>query len=271
MPSWTAVRSSWSVALAPSARDAAFESAHMENLLTRKLERFAPLPIADRRLLDDIITPTRTVPARVDLIREGDPPKDVRLILDGFACRYKTLDNGKRQIVAYLLPGDFCDLNAVILNAMDHSIGTLSACTVVDIPRHRILELTACPAIARAFWWVTLVDEATLREWLLNVGQRTAVTRVAHLLCELVARLQVVGIAKDGSYKLPLTQVDIGDTTGISFVHISRCLQRLRDMGFITRTGLNVTSSDMERMSDFCGFNPSYLHLGSDKTVIDRH
>lgn len=237
------------------------EGATMENLLTRKLEKFAPLSLDDRRLLDDIVTPSRLVAARSDLIREGDASNDVRLILDGFACRYKLVATGARQIVGYLLPGDFCDLNVFILKAMDHSIGTLSQCTVVDIPRRRILELTNRPGIARAFWWVTLVDEGTLREWLLNVGQRPAGKRIGHLLCELYMRLQTVGLADTRGYALPLTQADIGDSVGLSNVHVNRSLQTLREMKLITVYHRTVVINDLEKLMDFTGFNPNYLHL----------
>ena len=136
----------------------------MANLLTRKLEAFAPLPEADKLLLDAVIREPQEVGPREDLIREGEVPSDVRLILAGFACRYKRLAGGKRQIMAYLVPGDFCDLHVFILKAMDHTIATLSPCRVVDIPRARILEMTERPALARALWWAALVDEATLRE-----------------------------------------------------------------------------------------------------------
>ena len=233
----------------------------MENLLTRKLERFALLSLDDRQLLDDIIAPSRIVPARSDLIREGQSSNDVRLILKGFAIRYKLLPTGGRQIVGYLLPGDFCDLNVFILRTMDHSIATLSACTVVDIPRRRILELTNRPGIARAFWWVTLVDEGTLREWLLNIGQRHAVQRIGHLLCELYTRLQSVGLAGKGGFELPLTQADIGDTVGLSYVHVNRCMQSLREMKLVTVRNRTVVIDDLDRLMDYAGFNSNYLHL----------
>ncbi len=233
----------------------------MENLLTRKLEKFAPLSADERRLLDEIVKPTRLVATRTDIIREGHASKDVRLVLEGFACRYKLLKNGKRQIVAYLIPGDFCDLNVFILKAMDHSIGTLSPCRLVDIPRHRVLELMERPGIARAIWYATLVDEATLREWLLNVGQREAVPRIGHLLCELLARLRVVGLVTDNSYELPLTQTEIGDTTGLSFVHVNRCLQQLRDRGLLDYKSKHIVIKDLEGLIKFTGFNPNYLHL----------
>ncbi|RYC28967.1 Crp/Fnr family transcriptional regulator [Lichenibacterium minor] len=233
----------------------------MENLLIRKLERFAPLSSDDRKLLDEIVIPSRLVPARSDLIREGQTSDNVRLILKGFACRYKLLPTGGRQIVGYLLPGDFCDLHVCILNAMDHSIATLSPCTVVDIPRQRILDLTDRPGIARAFWWVTLVDEGTLREWLLNIGQRHALQRIAHLLCELFTRLQTVGLAEVSGFELPLTQADIGDTAGLSYVHVNRCVQTLRDMGMITIKNRAVVINDLDRLMKYTSFNPNYLHL----------
>lgn len=238
----------------------------MENLLTRKLEKFAPLSKHDRDLLDEIVAPSRIVPARTDIIREGQNSENVRLVLKGLACRYKILPTGKRQIVGYLVPGDLCDLHVFILKAMDHSIATLSECTVVDIPRRRILELTDRPGIARAFWWVTLVDEGTSREWLLNLGQRHAVQRIAHLLCELFTRLQSVGLAEPGGFDLPLTQADIGDTVGLSYVHVNRCIQTLRDMELITVKSRTVVIQDLDRLIKYTGFNPNYLHFDGTQT-----
>ena len=151
----------------------------------------------------------------------------MRFIAEGFACRYKGLSSGRRQIVGFLVKGDFCDLHVPLLRAMDHSIATLSPCTVVDIPRHRIEEMTNRMGLTRALWWVTLVDEGTLREWLLNVGQRQAVQRLAHLFCELYVRMQAVGLTSENTYPLPLTQNDMADTIGLSQVHVNRCFQRM--------------------------------------------
>ena len=165
------------------------------NRLTRRLENFAPLSDDDKRLLDDVVGGAPyEVPADSDLVREGDAPHHVHLILDGLACRYKVTSEGTRQIMAYLVPGDFCDLHVMVLKAMDHNIGTLSPCRAVKIPERRISEMTERPGLARALWWATLVDEAVLREWLVNIGQREAPERVAHLLCELLLRLRAVGL-----------------------------------------------------------------------------
>ena len=239
----------------------------MDNLLTRKFESFAPLTDGDRHLLDDIVKSSRSVDAHLDIIREGEAPSDVHLVLKGFACRYKLLKNGRRQIVAYLVPGDFCDLNIFILSAMDHNIGTLSPCTVVDIPRERVLEMIERPALARACWWATLVDEATLREWLLNIGQRDAATRIAHLICELLLRLRAVGLVEENSYELPLTQNDIGDTMGLTTVHVNRSLQVLRKVGVITFKSRHIVVEDPARLIAYSGFNPNYLHLRKQNGV----
>ena len=233
----------------------------MTNPLIRKLEAFGRLPDADRRLLAGITVQAKDVAAREDLIGEGDNPRDVQLILEGFACRYKFLPDGGRQITAFLIPGDFCDLHVFILKAMDHSIATMSPCRVVAIPREKILELTERPAIARALWWAALVDEAILREWLVNLGGRPADQRIAHLLCELLVRLRTVGLVNGDSYELPITQQDLADTMGLTSVHVNRVLQRLRSEGAITLKSKRLVIKDVERLMAFCGFDGSYLHL----------
>ena len=233
----------------------------MSNILVRKLEAFGPLPDDDRRLLDAIVSRPKQITADRDIIREGDTPGDVRLILEGFAVRYKLLKSGSRQIVAFLLPGDFCDLHVFILRAMDHSIATISPATVVDIPRIRILEMTARPALARALWWATLVDEAILREWLLNNGQREAEERIAHLLCELHLRLRIVGLADEGRFALPITQSEIGDALGLTSIHVNRTLQVIRSQGMITLKKRELVINDIEQLRAFAGFDANYLHL----------
>ncbi len=132
-------------------------------------------------------------------------------------CRYKVLPDGQRQIMAFFVPGDFCDLNVFILDQMDHSIGTISACQVAEISRHAIEEITVHhPRVTRALMWCALVDEAVLREWLVNIGGRQADKRIAHLFCELLLRLEAVGRVTNNSYAFPFTQSDVADTMGLS-------------------------------------------------------
>lgn len=233
----------------------------MTNLLIRKAELFGPLSDDDKRFLEEVVASPRDVAAQTDLAREGESSDFVRLILDGFACRYKLLADGSRHIMAYLVPGDMCDFQVFILKEMDHSIGTLARSKVVDIPRKRILELTERPAIARAFWMMSLVDAATLREWLVNLGQRPAEERVAHLFCELHLRMKSVGLADGNSFSLPITQVELGDTMGITGVHANRVLRSLRADKLITLKHKELVILDPARLYEMSGFNPNYLHL----------
>src|SRR3954467_9418073 len=144
----------------------------MLNPLIRKLARGAELSADDRRTVEEAITDVRQIGPRQDLIREGDRPDEVHLILEGFACRYKTLADGQRQIMAFLVPGDICDLHVALLGAMDPGIGPPPACRVAFIPQTTVAVLTENhPAIVRALWWNTLVDEGILREWLRRKGR----------------------------------------------------------------------------------------------------
>ncbi|KQT52476.1 MULTISPECIES: Crp/Fnr family transcriptional regulator [unclassified Aureimonas] len=236
------------------------------NLMIRKLEGFHPLSSADKDLLQHHSRTIREIPARQDIASEGDRPDFVYVMVSGFACRYKLLADGRRQIMAYMVPGDFCDFQVFILKERDHGIATLSNCKVVQIPAESVLELTERPAIARAFWWATLVDEATLREWLVSIGQREAEVRIAHLLCEMLMRLRAVGLVEGNSYSLPLTQADLADTMGMTVVHANRMLMSLREKDLIAIDGRQVTVIDVRRLEEFAGFNPNYLHLQAGST-----
>lgn len=237
----------------------------MDNILTRKLQLFGELSPDDRRLLDEIVSSPFTVPADLNLISEGDRPEHVHIILSGLACRSQILRNGRRQITAFLIPGDFCDLHIFILKAMDHNISTLAPSTIVKVPRTKVLELTQRPALSRALWWTTLVDEATLRAALVNIGQRNAEERIAHLLCELHMRMTAVGLTEDENFDLPLTQEELADAVGISIVHSNRCIQALRSKNLIIFAGKTISITDITALRELCEFNPNYLHLDGGK------
>lgn len=223
------------------------------------------MPLGDEevQVLESLSRNPKTYAANRDLIREGRKPEHVFLVMSGWAYRYKLLPNGNRQILAYLIPGDLCDVHIFLFDEMDHSIGLLSEAQVAAIPSDEMLEvMERFPKIERALWWSTLVDEATLREWLLNVGQRDAYERLAHLFCEMEVRMEAVGLIKpDGSFDFPLTQIELADTTGLTSVHVNRTLQRMR------RDKLIEFGQQRMRILDFPGlrgvgqFNPNYLHV----------
>ena len=235
----------------------------ISNPLVRKLEGFIALSDVDRTMLERISMEARLLGPRTDLIREGDQPDHVVLVMEGMVCRHKLRVGGQRQIIAYLLPGDLSDLDVALLKKMDHTITTMSVCKVVRLAPQILADiLNQHPAIARALRMSTLVGEATLREWLVNVGSRSAVERIAHLFCELLVRFEAVGLATQHSYALPLTQADLANTMGLSNVHVNRSLQELRRVGLIEFTGRRLTILDLPRLRALAEFKPNYLHLG---------
>ena len=233
-----------------------------ENPLVAKLGTIADLPTEDLALLDDLCADARSLGARRSIIREGDRPDHVHLMVEGWAARYKLLPDGARQITAFLIPGDFCDLHITILAEMDHSIATLTQSRVAFIPRSKIEALTERPRIARAFWWATLVDEAVLRSWIVNVGRRDAYEAVGHLMCELYVRMKNVGLAADHRFELPLTQEELADALGLTPVHVNRILQRMRAEELITLRQGSLAILDYRRLQRASGFNSNYLHIG---------
>lgn len=239
--------------------------------LYRKLQQFTQLSEFDRAALDEIgRLPLLRADARKDLIREGDNPTVVRLIVSGWVCRYKTLPDGRRQIVGFLVPGDFCDLNVYILRQMDHSIGSITPVKYVPIPPDVIDHLMAeRPRIAQAFWWQELVNNATQREWLMNLGQRSAYEKIANLIAELFVRLRAVGLTEGSICEFPLTQPDIAEATGLTAVHVNRMLRALRTDGLIDLRQKRLEVCNLRALMNVSMFNPNYLHFEREGLVTD--
>ena len=235
------------------------------NKLIRKLESLSTLSVTEKVKLAEITSNPSTIPAQTDLIREGDQPDGVYLILEGIACRYKLRPSGTRQIMAYLLPGDFCDLDVALLKRMDHALGTLSECRVVRIDLETIASLTEeYDSIERALRTATLVDEATLREWLVNLGRRSPEERIAHLLLELKLRFGAVGLSEDSLLPFPMSVQDLADTTGLSSVHVTRALNSLQGAALIRMLHKKVEILDPAGLERLSGFKANYLHLGDE-------
>ncbi|MDB5475509.1 MAG: cyclic nucleotide-binding protein [Phenylobacterium sp.] len=238
------------------------DEVRMANPLVRKLEHGAPLSDEEKDALAKLMVGARPVGAHEDLIAEGDAPEHVHVVLEGFACRYKMLPDGGRQIMAWLVPGDFCDLHVSLLGEMDHAIATLTPSVIAFLPRNGLEVLAEDhPTLTRALWWATLVDEAVLREWLVNMGRRPSPQRIAHMFCEVRARLHAVDLAPDAIMEFPLSQTDLADSAGISSVHVNRVLQQLRDEGLITWRGGVLQVLDVGALEAFAGFDANYLHL----------
>ncbi|KAA0014645.1 Crp/Fnr family transcriptional regulator [Billgrantia pellis] len=236
-------------------------------LMTRKLESIFALSDEERQALQDLPVRIKTIKSGQDIVRIGDRPTQCCLILEGFTCVYKLTAEGKRQIMALHVPGDIPDLQSLHLKVMDNSIAPIRSSTVGFIQHEDVRQ--ACerhPRLTAAFWRETLVDASISREWLLNIGQREAYTRLAHLLCEFLLRLKAVGLVEGDTFGLPITQVEMADAIGTSAVHMNRILQALRADGLIQTQGTQVTVPDWEKLKKAGDFDPVYLHLEGGET-----
>lgn len=233
----------------------------MANRFVQKLQGFAPLADSDVSALEKATSSPSEFHARKHLIREGDRPGAVFVVLEGWAIRYKVLPAGTRQIMAFMMPGDACDLHNAMLAEMDHSIETVTRASVATISRQTMDELmSAHPAVARAMYIAQLVDESTLRAWIVSLGRRSSTERAAHLLLELYVRAVKVGLIVGGDMELPLTQTVIADALGMTPVHINRVLQALRKSGAVELRRGHLRIPDPAGLTRLSGFDDNYLH-----------
>ncbi|HEX8444740.1 MAG TPA: Crp/Fnr family transcriptional regulator [Allosphingosinicella sp.] len=235
----------------------------MANPLTMKLEQFTSFDPEERQRLDQLLSyPTETYARGKTIIREGEKVDDIHLVLTGLAARSKTLRNGDRQFMAFLVPGDLCDVEVFILEGMDHDITALTDTTCVLIPA-KIIEglLTESTKLTRALWWGTMSDSAILREWIVDHGSRDSFERIAHLMCEMLIRYRVIGETTDNSFPFLLTQEELADATGMTPVHVNRMLQQLRSDGLIELTGKVLTVLDPKGLQRAAKYDSTYLHL----------
>ena len=216
----------------------------------------------EEKLLRSAIRETRQLPACKTIVRAGVTISDCTLLIDGIVCRYRDLADGQRQIMELHVAGDFLDLHSFLLKQLEHNVGSLTPVTIALAPHDAIRAITeSSPHLTRLLWFSTLLDAAIHREKILSVGRRSAASRIAHLLCELYVRLGLVGLAADCRYRLPITQTDISDATGLTSVHVNRMLKRLRDDGLVTYRNGEVVIHDWDRLRKVAEFDPTYLYL----------
>ena len=235
----------------------------MNNPWTMKMEQFTSFTDEQRRRLDEIVSMQRKdYPARTDILAEGEKVDECHVILSGLAARYKILENGERQIMAFLVPGDLCDAEVFILEEMDHSVMALSdtRCAIISAKTMREL-LREVSALAEALWWGTMTDLAVLRERIVDHGRRNARERVAHLLYEVLVRYRIAGATDGDAFSFPVTQEELADATGMTPVHLNRTLQQLRAEGLIEFKNKTLNITDPEGLKQAALFNPNYLHL----------
>jgi len=230
--------------------------------LLLKLRSRDVLTEEEERVLRDSVSEIRDLPAGRTIVRAGTTLSDSTLLVQGIMARYKDLADGQRQIMELHVAGDFVDLHGFLLKRLEHHVGSLTPVKFALVPHDRLRRITEDhPHLARLLWFSTLIDASIHREHILSVGRRTALARIAHLICELYVRLQVVDLAGESRFHLPLTQGDIADVTGLTSVHVNRMLRSLRDDGLLTFRGGEVIIHDWDRLQQVAEFRPAYLYL----------
>lgn len=227
-----------------------------------RTHRYPVLGNEDRALLERSASRTMTLSARQVIVREGVTLSQCTMLLEGFVHRFKDTAEGRRQILAFHVPGDFIDLHSYPLKQLEHSIAASTEAKVAIFPHTAIREITAkSPVLTELLWRSTLIDAAINREWLLSIGARNAAVRIAHLLCEMQIRLERIGRADTKGFALPMTQIDLADAVGLTPVHTNRMLRELRERGLAEFRDQHVRIFDLDELHAFAEFDPNYLYL----------
>jgi CRP-like cAMP-binding protein len=233
----------------------------MSNRFVEKLSKLVAFEPVDIAAIEAVTADGHLYRAKQDLIREGDATGPVFVMLDGWACRYKILPGGTRQIMAFLMPGDACDLHVDMLAQMDHGIQALTRATVATISKAKMgAMLRDRPNIARAMYTAQLIDEGVMRAWIVSMGRRSSIERVAHLMCELYIRARGIGLTTDDAMAFPLSQLVLADALGMTAVHINRVLKELREAGAVTLRRGSLHILEPAKLVEIAGFDANYLH-----------
>ena len=233
----------------------------LHQILVDRLRAIATPSAADLNLLAEMPTMVKSFGDGGHILRDGDISAHCCLLLEGFLARHK-IAGDRSQILSFHVPGDIPDLQTLHLPVMDHDLTSVGRATVAFISHdwfNRTLDRS--PSLSHMFWREILIDAAVYREWIANIGARDAIARIAHLICEIEARLAAVGLVRDNTFNVPFTQRNLADACGLSNVHVNRTLQELRMRGLIVWEGRTVTilkRNELETMGDF---QRSYLHL----------
>ncbi|MBR0690231.1 Crp/Fnr family transcriptional regulator [Bradyrhizobium manausense] len=229
--------------------------------LIRRLRVSSAITDEDIKEIEALPISVRQYPAEMAVVRDGERATDCCLIVDGFCARSKTIASGKRQILSLHIPGEIPDLMSLFLHVMDHDLSTLTPATLGFISHDNLQKLhRRSPEVAEMFWRDTLTDAAMFREWIVNVGQRPAPARLAHVMIELRERLRLIGRLDGDSFEMPLTQEQIGEALGITAVHANRVIKQVRQDGIVEFNRGRVTVLDERKFQELADFDGRYLH-----------
>ncbi len=205
------------------------------------------VPAEDGARLAATYRDTVAVQARADIFVGETRCDSLAVLLDGWACKYQILTNGRRQIATLHLPGDVLNLGSLKRPGLAFSVAALDDCTVAILPLARLRTLIGeRPAIRDLFLSLCVAETVAMTERVVSLGGHSSRQRVAHFLLDILGRLEELGPVPSAALRLPLTQQDIGDALGLSTIHVSRTFQALRQGGLVTTKGRTYTIRDRD-------------------------
>lgn len=226
----------------------------------RKLSSFMNLTANEATEVSEFHRRRRGFPVGVNMIHQGQTNQSAYVLASGWACSYKILHDGTRQIVDFQIPGDFLGLRSVLFRVADHNVEPITPLQASEVKQRDLLDAFArSPRLSTAVLWAASRDEAMMVEHLVNLGRRNAAQRMGHFLLELSARLQLVGMSTRAGYACPLSQYLLADALGLSAVHVNRVLRELREEGLMTFQKGRLVFDDYDGLVDYCSFDRSYL------------
>lgn len=228
---------------------------HKVSHLAIKLRTFMELSDREADCLAELQSSSQRLKAGKELVHEGQTGHLAYILQAGWACSFKLLPDGGRQIIAFPLPGDCVGLRSVLLRTSDHSFSALTDVVVSSVEASRMMEIfNEFPRLGAAILWAASRDEAMVVEHLVSIGRRSAIERTAHFFLELSERLRLVGLATEQEFDCPLNQYVLADALGLSAIHVNRVLRQLRERKLMTLKDRKVTIHNMNRLALLAGF-----------------
>ena len=232
--------------------------------LVAKLNRFLPLNEDELAGLARLEARRRPVRAQTEIVHERQEGHHAFILQKGWACAYKLLPDGGRQVIDFSVPGDFMGLRSVLLRTSDHAFAAVTDLVVAEVSARQMMDtFQRAPRLGAAILWAASRDEAMVVEHLVNVGRRTALMRTAHLLVEMGLRLQLVGRGSDEGFECPLNQYLLADALGLTAIHVNRVLRELRERGLVTFREGRVEFHDLAGLRVLAEFHSGYLDQSS--------
>jgi len=236
-------------------------NAQFDSILAKKLNTFVPLSPRELKWLGEVQSTQLTVKRGKQLIQEGQTGHKAFVLQAGWACSYKELSNGQRQIISFPIAGDCVGLRSVLLRTADHSFSALTDAVVSPLEGKHILQcINEFPRLGAALLWAASRDEAMVVEHLVNIGRRNAIERTAHFFMELAERLNMVGLATEAEFKCPLSQFVLADALGLTAIHVNRVLRELREQNLLTLRKGRARIHDLKGLRKLSGFQGGYLN-----------